>query len=222
MLGSEIWFTLLLGNSGTGKTSLIHAGLISEAIKTDWFPVYTRPLGLPRTDVVAGLVSTVFEGPQSYRDALLGALDDAAAATAPKRVLLIFDQFEDILSSMEDREAERLFDDLRVVRFIDDSRDFLPDPEAALFATCWSDATGTLLFLVLGKLLDVARSRQPRMFMKVRLATAARPDDRHEFTAMNFDGDSVERMHPRLAQFVILVRALSTNNGARGSPETWF
>ncbi len=30
--------------------------------------------------------------------------------------------------------------------------------------------------------------------MKVRLATTARPDDRHEFTAMNFDGDSAERM----------------------------
>ena len=61
-----------------------------------------------------------------------------------------------------------------------------------------------------------------RMFMKVRLAAAARPDDRHEFTAMNFDGDSAERMHPRLAQFVILVRVLYTNNGARGNPETWF
>jgi hypothetical protein len=26
-------------------------------------------------------------------------------------------------------------------------------------------------------------------------------------------------MHPRLAQFVILVRAISTNDGARGNPE---
>ena len=60
------------------------------------------------------------------------------------------------------------------------------------------------------------------MFMKVRLATAARPDDRHEFTAMNFDEDSAERMNPRLAQFVILVLVLYTNNGARGNPETWF
>jgi len=58
--------------------------------------------------------------------------------------------------------------------------------------------------------------------MNVRLATAARPDDRQEFTAMNFDGDSAERMHPRLAQFVILVRALYTNNGARGNPKPGF
>jgi hypothetical protein len=58
--------------------------------------------------------------------------------------------------------------------------------------------------------------------MKVRLATAARPDDRHEFAAINFDGGSAERMHPRLAQFAILVRVLSTNNGARGNPKTCF
>ena len=114
--------TLLLGNSGTGKTSLIHAGLYPAIMGKDWFPVYTRPLGLPRSDVVAGLVSSVFEGPQSYRGALVGALDDAAQATAPKRMLLIIDQFEDILSSRETREAERLIDDLRALRFIDDAR----------------------------------------------------------------------------------------------------
>ena len=114
--------TLLLGNSGTGKTSLIHAGLYPAIMGKDWIPVYTRPLGLPRSDVVAGLVSSVFEGPQSYRGSLVGALDDAAQATAPKSVLLIIDQFEDILSSRETREAERLIDDLRVLRFIDDAR----------------------------------------------------------------------------------------------------
>src|SRR5208282_5216829 len=139
--------TLLLGNSGTGKTSLIHAGLIPEVIKADWFPVYSRPLGLPRTDVVAALVSTVFEGPQSSHDALLGALDDAAEATTPKRVLLIIDQFEDILSSRENREAERLIDDLRVIRFIDDSRirvllTYRADLEARL-GVYWQSISGS-------------------------------------------------------------------------------
>ena len=72
--------------------------------------------------MVAGVVSSVFEGPQSYRGALVGALDDAAQATAPKLVLFIIDQFEDILSFWETREAERLIDDLRALRFIDDAR----------------------------------------------------------------------------------------------------
>jgi hypothetical protein len=37
-------------------------------------------------------------------------------------VLLIIDQFEDTLSARENREAERLIDDLRALRFIDDPR----------------------------------------------------------------------------------------------------
>jgi hypothetical protein len=91
--------TLLLGNSGSGKTSLIHAGLFPAAIGSVWFPVYTRPLGLPRSDVVSGLLASVFKGPHSYRGALLGPLEQAADAVAPRRLLLIIDQFEDVLTS---------------------------------------------------------------------------------------------------------------------------
>jgi len=112
--------TLLLGNSGTGKTSLIHAGLFPDAIAAGWFTVYTRPLGLPRTDVVSGLLAAVFDGPHSYRGALLSPLEDAAAAVAPKRVLLIIDQFEDILTARDEGEAERLVDDLRSIRYMSD------------------------------------------------------------------------------------------------------
>ena len=107
--------TLLLGNSGTGKTSLIHAGLFPDAVVAGWFTVYTRPLGLPRTDVVSGLLAAVFDGPHSYRGALLSPLEDAGAAVAPKRVLLIIDQFEDILTARDEGEAERLVEDLRSI-----------------------------------------------------------------------------------------------------------
>lgn len=55
--------TLLLGNSGSGKTSLIHAGLLPRAIDKGWLPVYTRPLGFPRTDVARLFSQSVFEGP---------------------------------------------------------------------------------------------------------------------------------------------------------------
>jgi len=112
--------TLLLGNSGSGKTSLIHAGLFPAAIDSGWFPVYTRPLGLPRGDVVSGLLASVFEGPHSHRGALLGPLEQAAAAVLPRRLLLVIDQFEDILTSRDEEEAERLVADLRSVRYLDD------------------------------------------------------------------------------------------------------
>ncbi len=112
--------TLLLGNSGAGKTSLIHAGLFPDAVAAGWFNVYTRPLGLPRTDVVSGLIAAVFEGPHSYRGALLGPLEDAAAAVAPKRILLVIDQFEDILTARDVGEADRLVEDLRSIRYLND------------------------------------------------------------------------------------------------------
>jgi energy-coupling factor transporter ATP-binding protein EcfA2 len=114
--------TLLLGNSGSGKTSLIHAGLLPTAIGANWFPIYTRPLGLPRSDVVSGLLASVFEGPHSYRGALLTPVEQAAAAVAPQRLLLIVDQFEDILTAREEEEAEGLVGDLRTIRYLGDRR----------------------------------------------------------------------------------------------------
>jgi len=114
--------TLLLGNSGSGKTSLIHAGLFRAAIRSGWFPVYTRPLGLPRGDIVSGLMTSVFQGPQAYRGALLGPMEQAAAAVDPRRILLIIDQFEDILTARDDQEAERLVGDLRGLYYMSDRR----------------------------------------------------------------------------------------------------
>jgi energy-coupling factor transporter ATP-binding protein EcfA2 len=114
--------TLLLGNSGSGKTSLIHAGLFPAAIGAGWFPVYSRPLGLPRSDVVTALLASVFEGPHSYRGALLSPLEQAAAAVVPQRLLLIIDQFEDILTARDEEEAERLVRDLQTLHCLDDRR----------------------------------------------------------------------------------------------------
>ena len=114
--------TLLLGNSGSGKTSLIHAGLFPAAIGADWFPVYTRSLGLPRSDVVSGLLASVFDGPHSYRGALLSPLEQAAAAVVPQRLLLVIDQFEDILMARDEGEAESLVRDLQTIHYWEDPR----------------------------------------------------------------------------------------------------
>jgi energy-coupling factor transporter ATP-binding protein EcfA2 len=113
--------TLLLGNSGSGKTSLIHAGLIPAAIENGWLPVYTRPLGLPRSDIATALLASVFEGTPSYRGSLVTPLEQAIAAINPLRLLLIIDQFEDVLTAKDQEETERLVADLRTVRHLVDS-----------------------------------------------------------------------------------------------------
>ena len=112
--------TLLLGNSGTGKTSIIHAGLIPRGIESGWLPVYTRPLGLPRSDVATLLAESIFEGPSAYRGSLAPLVEQVAVCTKPRRLLLIIDQFEDILTAREREESNRLVADLRIVRHLDD------------------------------------------------------------------------------------------------------
>ena len=108
--------TLLLGNSGTGRLRSSMLASFQKPLARTGSRFMRAPWGFHAPTWLQGLVSTVFEGPQSYRGTLLGALDDAAEAVAPKRLLLIIDQFEDILSARENREAERLIDDLRALR----------------------------------------------------------------------------------------------------------
>jgi hypothetical protein len=114
--------TSLLGNSGSGKTSLIHAGLFPAAIENGWLPVYTRPLGLPRNDIATALLASIFEGTPSYRGSLVTPLEQAIVAADPLRLMLIIDQFEDVLTAREQEETDRLVADLRTVRALDDFR----------------------------------------------------------------------------------------------------
>ena len=68
---------LLLGDSGVGKTSLIHAGLIPQAINKAWRPIYTRPFGLPCSDVTGQVYSSVYDTGTRYRGALFPLLHRA-------------------------------------------------------------------------------------------------------------------------------------------------
>ena len=71
---------------------------------------------------MSALLASVFEGPHSYRGALLSPLEQAAVAVVPRRVLLIIDQFEDILTARDEREAERLVRDLQTIHYLDHPR----------------------------------------------------------------------------------------------------
>ena len=48
-------------------------------------------------------------------------LEQAVGAVNPHRVLLVVDQIEDILSSREQAEAERLVEDLRTIGYLEDT-----------------------------------------------------------------------------------------------------
>jgi len=139
--------TLLLGNSGSGKTSLIHAGLLPLCVEKGWRPIYTRPLGFPRTDVVMMVFNAVFEGIASYRGSLVPLLEEIADAVRPRRSLLIIDQFEDVLMARDQEESERLVTDLRTMRYIGDPNirvlvSYRADLEARL-GRFWQEISGS-------------------------------------------------------------------------------
>ena len=106
---------LLLGDSGTGKTSLINAGIMPEAVRLDWRPIYVRPLGLPLSDVTHQLQASLFRGGTAYRGPLLPFLLQILDLLPEKRLLLIIDQFEDILIARSQEEVDKLIVDLRLV-----------------------------------------------------------------------------------------------------------
>jgi hypothetical protein len=108
---------LLLGDSGVGKTSLIHAGLIPN-LPASWRTVYSRPFGLPDSDVTNQIQTSIFDGLPSYKGSLPPLLAEVLAALGDKSLLLIIDQFEDVLAARDNRELEQLIEDIRTIREI--------------------------------------------------------------------------------------------------------
>lgn len=107
---------LLLGDSGVGKTSLIHAGLLPKIINRGWRFIYTRPFGFPCADIVHQIQTTVFEWRPTFKGPLISILAEVVAAAGEERILLIIDQFEDILAARDEREAIELTSELRAIR----------------------------------------------------------------------------------------------------------
>ncbi|MFF9011403.1 trypsin-like peptidase domain-containing protein [Streptomyces sp. NPDC014870] len=112
-LGRQRRLTLLLGPSGSGKSSLIQAGVLhslaeGELPRSDrWLPVLARP----RQDMLAEIERAGLPGASS--DGITAAVNRRLAAEPScQRVLLIIDQFEELLVQTKNG---RLRDMLNVV-----------------------------------------------------------------------------------------------------------
>ena len=90
---------LLIGESGAGKTSLIHAGLFPRLRAMMWECVWTRPLGNPRAAVRDLIWRAILEGPVKGECGLWEVMKLAAEKCRPRNLLIVMDQFEDVLSS---------------------------------------------------------------------------------------------------------------------------
>ncbi len=83
-------------------------------------PIYTRPLGLPCTDIAQKIQTTIFEGPAKYKGPLLPLLAETSSALKNTGVLLIIDQFEDVLAAQDVHETTQLLEGLRSIYELDD------------------------------------------------------------------------------------------------------
>lgn len=103
---------LLVGESGVGKTSLIHAGIIPNASAVGMRPIYARPLASPSVDIVDKVKTSIFDEPPPFKWPLVALLARVVTALQGQKVLLIIDQFEDVLASTDLLEVEHLVADL--------------------------------------------------------------------------------------------------------------
>ncbi len=103
-------FVPLLGASGSGKSSLVLAGLLPQLPESDWQVLVIRPTAQPlqnvRDTLVRGFpdaqVGTVATGTDLQREVL-------KLVAADKRLLLVVDQFEEVFTECRDEAARTAF-----------------------------------------------------------------------------------------------------------------
>jgi len=107
--------SLLVGESGAGKTSLIQAGLFPRLQGMAWHCAWTRPYDKPRESIGGMLWRSVLEGTEPKDQPLWSVLRRAAEKARPHGLLVAIDQFEEVLGC-PDSVLDELAYDLVVVQ----------------------------------------------------------------------------------------------------------
>lgn len=92
--------TLLIGDSGIGKTSLLQAGFIPSLKKDGWAIASCRPLENPDLFIPQQVWQQLMESPFPDGTSLSTALGIIATAHASRRVAIVIDQFEDAIPNL--------------------------------------------------------------------------------------------------------------------------
>lgn len=104
--------TLLIGDSGIGKTSLVQAGVFPVLRSRGWALASARPLDDPDRSIPPVIWNQLMEGIPP--EANLGALIElAATAHQGRNLLIVIDQFEDVITELGTPRTAGLLSALR-------------------------------------------------------------------------------------------------------------
>ena len=103
---------VLHGESGTGKTSLIRAGLMPRLSPEVFVPVYVRVLRDPLREIKRELLRQLGLQDESLLDKPLAEFLTVATERVSKTVIIVFDQFEEFFLRFDDEARRRVIAEL--------------------------------------------------------------------------------------------------------------